>query len=493
MNAKTKKCYVLLFVLFFTTYGYFFQGGGWNQNIRICQIRAMLHQHTFIIDAYKEDSHNPPFEFVNTGDWSYKDGHYYSNKSPGLSFLAVVPFGVTEYVLKHLFPSDVERQVHLSAYLSTLSITSLSSTLLCLLLFFSCNHFFGVSRKNSLIVTVFFGFGTLVFSYSTIFYAHMPAAFFSFLSFVLALSIKHDDPQKKRGRALLSGFSSATAVLVEPSTVLILGCIMAYLMSFKEGRRCIPFYLLGCIPPGVLQGFYNTVCFGGPLASSYEYANEAVMFEVEGGLFGFPHPKNIIKILFLPNRGLFASSPVFLMALPGIVLFLKERKWRPEAVFCASVSLLFILFIVSYYAWHHASTPGPRYLLPAFPFFFLAAVWALTPFPKTFKIVGVLSILINLTITLVGNEIPHDIENPLTDFILKDIVAGRVSVNPVPFSNFANYPIDALADREKWTPNFNAFNLGEIIFPHSPASVLPLIGFWMIWWFIVWKRFLEQD
>jgi hypothetical protein len=235
------------------------------------------------------------------------------------------------------------------------------------------------------------------------------------------------------------------------------------------------------------------VCFGGPLASSYEYANEAVMFEVEGGLFGFPHPKNIIKILFLPNRGLFASSPVFLMALPGIVLFLKERKWRPEAVFCASVSLLFILFIVSYYAWHHASTPGPRYLLPAFPFFFLAAVWALTPFPKTFKIVGVLSILINLTITLVGNEIPHDIENPLTDFILKDIVAGRVSVNPVPFSNFANYPIDALADREKWTPNFNAFNLGEIIFPHSPASVLPLIGFWMIWWFIVWKRFLEQD
>ena len=135
MQLTTNKCYFCLFVLFFVTYGFFFQGGGWNQNVRICQIRAMIHQHTFIIDSYKEDSHNPPFEFVNTGDWSYKDGHYYSNKSPGLSFLAVVPFGVTEYFLKHLFPSDVERQVHLSAYISTLFITSLSSALLCLLLF----------------------------------------------------------------------------------------------------------------------------------------------------------------------------------------------------------------------------------------------------------------------------------------------------------------------------------------------------------------------
>ena len=82
MNANTTRRYFVLFVLFFTTYGYFFQGGGWNQNSRICLTRAMIHHHTFIIDEYKEDSHDPPFEFVNTGDWSYYEGHYYTNKSP---------------------------------------------------------------------------------------------------------------------------------------------------------------------------------------------------------------------------------------------------------------------------------------------------------------------------------------------------------------------------------------------------------------------------
>jgi len=495
MDGKTKGYYYIsLFLLFFITYGYFFQGGGWNQNSRICLTRAILHQHTFVIDEYKEDSKNPYFEFVNTGDWSYYRGHYCTNKAPGLSFMAVVPFGIAEYLLGHVFPSDVEKQVHISAYVSTLCIIVLCSALLCLLLFFFCNHFMRLDEKNCLILTVFFGFGTLAFSYSTIFYAHMPAAFFSFLSFVLVMHIKHDDPQRKNLIALISGFSISTAVLLEPSTLIMLGCIGFYLISFKEGRRCLPFYLLGCIPPGVVQGIYNTVCFGGPLSSSYDFANEAVMFRgIDGKILGLPHPKNVIKILFLPNRGLFVSSPILLMALPGSVLFFKKRDWISEAIIFTSVSVLFLLFIISYYAWYHAATPGPRYLLPAFPFIFLLTVFVLDRFPKMFMAVGALSILINFIITLVGNEIPHDIENPLTDFILKNLLAGKVSVNPVPFSNFENYPTETLSDINKWTPNFNSFNLGEIIFPHSLASILPLICFWIIWGALFWRFFLKKE
>ena len=63
----------------------------------------MLHQHTLAVDGYKEDSKDPYFEFVNTGDWAYRDGRYYSNKSPGLSFLALVPFGVAEHFLSFVF------------------------------------------------------------------------------------------------------------------------------------------------------------------------------------------------------------------------------------------------------------------------------------------------------------------------------------------------------------------------------------------------------
>ena len=93
-EAKKWSPYAMLFVLFFVSYGYFFQGGGWNQNSRICLTRALIDQRSFKIDCCKEDSQE--MEFVNTGDWAYRDGHYYSNKSPGLSFMAVPPFALTE-------------------------------------------------------------------------------------------------------------------------------------------------------------------------------------------------------------------------------------------------------------------------------------------------------------------------------------------------------------------------------------------------------------
>lgn len=492
MQNKTKQCYFSLFVLFFITYGYFFQGGGWNQNSRVCLIRAILHHHTFAIDQYKEDSKNPYFEFVNTGDWSYYKGHYYTNKSPGLSFMTVVPFGIAEYFLNYIYPSDTEKRVHISAYISTLCTTVLLSTLLCLLLFYVCSHFLRFDGISCLTLALFFGFGTLVFSYSTTFYGHLPAAFFSFLSFVLAIHIKCDDSRGKKSMALFSGFSAAVAVLVEPSTVITLGCIIVYLVSFKEGRRCVPFYLMGCIPPGILQCFYNTLCFGGPLSSSYNYANDAVMVKVNGKLFGLPHPQEFIQLLFLPYRGLFVSSPVLLMFLPGIFVFFKKSCWRAEAIICTIISIIFILFIASFYAWHGGSSVGPRYLLPAFPFAFFLTVFTLEKYPKTFKLLGFISILINLSITLIGNEIPRNIENPLYDFILKNLVTGKVSVNPMPFSNFENYPIETLSEMGKWTQNFNSFNLGEIIFPHSPASILPLICFWIILGNLFWRRFLKQ-
>ena len=51
MAPINKTQYYLIFFLFFITCGYFFQGGGWNQNTRICLTRAIIHQQSFIIDS----------------------------------------------------------------------------------------------------------------------------------------------------------------------------------------------------------------------------------------------------------------------------------------------------------------------------------------------------------------------------------------------------------------------------------------------------------
>ncbi|MCX8043860.1 MAG: hypothetical protein N3B18_07025 [Desulfobacterota bacterium] len=493
-NASTPltRHYVLLAVLFFVTYAYFFQGGGWNQNGRICLIRAILHHRTFSIDPYREDAHDPYFPFVNTGDWSYYNGRYYSNKSPGLSFLALFPYAAAEYVSGHLFPDDEPRQVLISTYISTVCTVGLCGVMLCLTLFHLLTLFFSFHVYPALIATLACGLGTLLFSYSTTFYSHVPAAAFSFLSFAAAMHLRHGSARNPRLAAGGAGVAASLAVLIEPSTILMLAAVAVYLGTCASGRRALPLFILGCIPAGLLQCWYNTVCFGSPLSSSYDYANDMVMVRINGKLFGWPRLENILGLLVLPYRGLLVSSPVYLMALPGVILLLKQRRWQAEAIVLTGISMLFLLYIAGFYAWHGGSSVGPRYLVPAFPFMFMLTVFAAQRFPKTFFIVTAVSVGINLAITIVGNEIPAEIRHPLTDAILKSLREGKVSINPVPLSHFhMRQSIDTLKDITRWTDNFNSFNLGEILFPHHIASIVPLLLMWMVWGWI-WKMSLRR-
>lgn len=491
---KMSICYLMLFVLFFVSYGYFFQGGGWNQNGRICLTRAIIERGTFTIDQYKENV--PEMEFVNTGDWAFYNGHYYCNKSPGLSFLAVPSFALTQYFLKRILPDNPEQQVLFSAYVSNLCTTVLMSSLLCLLFFHVFYQLCNRGLRDSFLLTIFFGFGTLAFPYSTAFYCHQPAASCTFLSLVLAMHVRHGTSRRKQGIAFLAGLSAGLGVLIEPSCIYLLGAVLIYVGWFKKSRRYLPAFIAGCIPPGLIQGFYNVVCFGHPLASSYNYSNDAVMWKVNGRLFGAPNPKVLMQLLVSPYRGLFFTSPVLLMALPGIVFFLRKKGWCAEAILCLCSSIFFIIFIASFYAWHGGSAPGPRYLLPIFPFLFLIAGCSIIRFPKTFICTGIVSILINLSITIVGVEIPREIGNPLYDVVLKNILAGNVSINPVPFSHFNHYPnISEFAKVERWGSilNFNSFNIGELIFPYRLTSLVPLVVFWIIWGYFFWRNFIYTE
>jgi len=406
--------------------------------------------------------------------------------------MAVPSFGITHYLCKRLSIEDEKTRVLVAAYVSTLCTVVLCAALLCLLIFYFCKNTLKLSSTQCMLLTLFWGFGTLAFSYSTTFYCHLPAAFFSFLSFVLLVQLKHNG-HHHRLYFFLAGCSAATAVLIEPSAVFSLACIFVYLISFKTGRRGAIFFILGCIPPGTVQCFYNTICFGGPFSTSYAYSNKDVMVKVNGSLFGLARPRVILELLMLPYRGLLVSSPVLLMALPGIWLIFKKNALRAEALVCLSTSALLFIFIACTYAWYGGSSVGPRYLLPAFPFAFMLTAFAIKKFPRLFILLGCISIIINLSITLVGNEIPGDVKNPLINAIAKNIAAGKVSINPVPFSHFDRYSnIYQLADMHLWQPNFNSFNLGEALFPQNTASLLPLLIFWFLWGYAWIKNLLPQ-
>ena len=56
---------------------------------------------------------------------------------------------------------------------------------------------------------------------------------------------------------------------------------------------------------------------------------------------------------------------------------------------------------------------GPRYLLPAYPYMFLLAVFMMSRASYLFAAAGLASMAINLEITMVTIEIPREIQNPV--------------------------------------------------------------------------------
>src|SRR3954452_8311500 len=80
MTADRRALWTLAAVLL-VSYAYFYQAGGWNQNSRFAMIRAILERHTLQIDAYQ----------LHTGDRALWRGHYYTDKAPGASLVALAP------------------------------------------------------------------------------------------------------------------------------------------------------------------------------------------------------------------------------------------------------------------------------------------------------------------------------------------------------------------------------------------------------------------
>ena len=96
----------------FLSMAYFYQGGGWNPNSRMNLVRSLGDEGSWSVDTWAH----------NTGDRAKFGEHYYSDKAPGVSYLAL-PF----YSLYRLFfgtPSS-DRALMLASFLCVIMSISL--------------------------------------------------------------------------------------------------------------------------------------------------------------------------------------------------------------------------------------------------------------------------------------------------------------------------------------------------------------------------------
>jgi hypothetical protein len=340
-----------LFALVFGTYAYFYQAGGWNQNSRFDLTRAVVEQGTLAIDAFQE----------NTGDKAQRDGHWYTDKAPGLSLLAV-----PAYALVHAVRAGA---VVAGSYVGTVFAVALPSALAAVQLF-ALGRLIGLSAAWSAALTLAYALGTLALPYSTIFYGHQLSAALGLSAFALVW---------RRRAPLLAGLLLGLAVAVDYTSVILVIAVMGYAVA-KLGARGVLWLIAGGAPIALALGAYHAAAFGHPLALPYEFVLQE--HRRMGWFMGIaaPDPRVMGALLVGRYRGLFFGSPWLVAGIPGLVV-LARRGFRAEAITCGGIVLAYLLLNAGLVDWHGGWAMGPRYLIPAIPFLAVGAMGLVLAWP----------------------------------------------------------------------------------------------------------------
>src|SRR5262249_21155793 len=159
---------------------------------------------------------------------------------------------------------------------------------------------------------------------------HITAGLIAFVAFLLAWG----------RRPLAAGLAAGAAPLVEYQTGAIVAILAVYLAL--QGRRSLGAYAVGIVPGLALLLAYDQLAFGAPWHLSYAYLDNGYAVEQGSGLFGVSPPSlfSSYEVLSGP-KGLLVVSPVIVAAGWGLVVL--ARRYRAEAVVCASVVAFFVL------------------------------------------------------------------------------------------------------------------------------------------------------
>lgn len=476
-----------LFAACFAAYAYFYQAGGWNQNTRFDLTRAVVERHTASIDAYR----------TNTGDLALRNGHFYCDKAPGLSWLAVPAYATAHA----LFAPRVGRPggsraaapgfLAGAAWVSTVWAVGLPSALSVVALALLLGAL-GLSLRARLALAAAYGLATLAWPYSTLFYGHQLCAALTLGALAVLVRARRGVGGGGAGSgagigagagaisplALLStGVLLGFAVVVEYPAALAVLPIVAYAALFVRPWRRLGWLVLGGAIPGLALALYHGLVFGGPLAFPYDFSTQHNRSQ---GFFmglGWPSREALAGIAISSYRGLLFSAPWLALALPGAVrLWLWRREHgalRAEAITCGVIVLLYLWLNASLVDWQGGWAMGPRYLVPCIPFLVVLAAGVALPGGSTHVrrlgwLVGAAAALhaayLMLAGTAVRPEVPVVERHPFGHYILPAFARGQLAINTQSIDSAGAPPYGARA----------AWNLGQRLGLRGLASLAPL-------------------
>jgi hypothetical protein len=444
-SIDDKRIAEWLFVLTFAVYAWFFGGAGWNQNAAFDLTRAIVEQHSFAIDSYAD----------NSGDVSFANGHVYSNKPPGLSFLAAIPYLAVDALVgppEGAMPGFAE-------YVVVFCTVGLLGALVPALLY-RAGRRRGIDPLWCATVALSVAFATELFPYASLLMVAVPSG---------ALMLYALEGRRDVWAGLAGGLAAAMNYLCLPA-----------LVAFALVRRSRSF-IAGALPALVALLVYQRICFGSFFANSVSRTNPRFLSrDAALGVLGAPSFEALYGITISPYRGLFFFAPVLLLA---VVPLARERV-------ILGISLFFLGFNVCFNGWEGGFGVGARYLVPLIPLWGLALLRAR---PRAlFVALAAVSFAINFTATAVDPQPSGTIPRPLTQYLIPLLVRGHFSADvpitpPWSAATFTGHTsVNRMAHDEavvfqKHAPGsveseWASFNLGEPFFgAGSAASLIPIV------------------
>lgn len=448
---------VPLFALLLGVYAFFYQAGGWNQNSRFDLVRAIVEDHALTIDRFEK----------NTGDDAVRDGHYYCDKAPGASLLAV-PAHAALFALAGSPRPIPEPLLALCAWLSIVFAVSVPSALGASFLFRAARAM-GLGEGIGLVTALGWALGSMALPYATLLYGNQLAASLMIAAFALLVEGKHGEQALTTSRLLVVFALLGLAVATEYPAALIGIPIGLYALHVVGLRRAAIGALGAALPLAVLFA-YHRAAFGRALAFPYDFS---VWQEPKTGWFmglGKPDLGVLHDLLLGEFRGLFWATPWLALAVPGAIAAWPTRA--REVAVCAAAVLAFLWLNASLppRAWHGGWAAGPRYLVPMLPFAALlagAAIHAVAP--RRALLAGVVGLLLvsganMLVVTAVKPEVPTSERKPFTGYAWPHFLAGDLAVS--------RQSIDMLTDPPGGPKQ--AFNVGMKLGLTGLASLGPL-------------------
>ncbi len=371
--SRHQRLELLIFISCFFAFAYFNQGGGWNQNARFAEVRAMAEEGRFAIDDYLvyqnsadgDDLQRAPLhraeykldgkryrlcwvdmewnllpvgddpleegvekaamvEVCASGDIGYVPwtGEFHPNKPPGASFFGLPGYFLL-YRVEKLFGVNPDHwwTLEFNAWMTTVCSVALVSALGCVLFFRIALSLSGGATLASLLATITLAFGTTFFPFATILFDHDLTASLLIASYYF---LRRGNPDITDGitrrRApewcfFLSGMCAGLAAVtnyVAACAGVLLG--LYALLATPRGKwnwRGAVGFTVGVLPPLFLICWYAKECFGSPFTLNTDFQNP--LFQDSGGaLFGmFPIPRDINDVFRLGYvAALLTYSPI---------------------------------------------------------------------------------------------------------------------------------------------------------------------------------------